>query len=104
MTRGQVTRPFWWAMRPVMNWRGRIVSRTFRELDDHPRFYDRPVRAAIEWVCDRVEMWEMKPNFDRMERQLEECERIARDLEDIRNKYGLSDERRMPQARTEESK
>lgn len=37
-------------------------------------------------------MWQMQPDFERMEKQIEDCERIARELELIQLKYGLPGE------------
>lgn len=93
-----VTRKLRFVLQPLCDWRGRIVCRTFT---DETRFYDRHVRAVVEWVMDRIEMWEMKPSFDRMQAQIDDMNKLGRELELIRIKYGLSDDGRLPHPQEE---
>lgn len=53
------------------------------------RWYHRAALAVIEWIIDRFELWNMRPAFKRMQEQIDMCNRIAEELAEIRQKYGL---------------
>ena len=76
-------------MGPLFNWRSRIISRHYEGTS---RVYDVHVRRAIEAIVDVFEGWAMAPDFARMEEMIAENRRIARDIAEIRARFGLDDE------------
>lgn len=78
------------AMQPIYNLRGRMVTRMFRRGQPlRQAWWEQAIRSACERVLDVVEMWQMKPAFDRMQRQMDECDRIHAELVALRQKFGL---------------
>lgn len=73
-------------MRPLFNWRGRIVERTFLERS---RIYDAPVRAGVEALADVFEGWVMAPTFARLEEQIARANKLAAEIDEVRVRFGL---------------
>ena len=80
-------------LRPVYSWRGRIVSRKFRQ---ELRFYDPAVRRALEWVLDAFELWAMRPGLDRLEAMANEADLIQKRLEDLAKEYNIDISKTVP--------
>lgn len=73
-------------LRPAFAWRGRILSRKYSE---RTRFYDARARAGIEKVIDVFEMWVHKPDFDRMQKQIDDMKRMGEELQALAAKHGI---------------
>ncbi len=53
------------------------------------RWYHAACLGVIHWIIDRFEMWNMRPAFKMMKAQIAECDRITKDLEEVRKRFGL---------------
>jgi hypothetical protein len=80
VTRHDVARVLLWPVYPIRGW---VLDRKYSRTPPHNTVVEHGVRLACERILDAVEMWAFKPDFQRMDQQLEKCRQFQAELAEL---------------------